>query len=87
MHGLFSVAVIECPLQTTYCPGSDSLILDTKTEPSKEDEGKLQSWTKVLKYFWISGAFSNSHIPCPSPHPTNNVGRMFPEFFSSFNFE
>ena len=43
MHGLFSVAVIECPLQTTYCPGSDSLILDTKTEPSKNDEGKLQS--------------------------------------------
>ena len=71
------------PVRIGYCAGSDSLILDTKTKPSKEDEGKLQSWTKVLKYFWISGAFSNSHIPCPSPHPTNNVGRMFPEFFFS----
>ena len=34
-----------------YCPGSDSLILDTKNEHSKEDEGKLQSWKKVLGYF------------------------------------
>ena len=34
----------------------------------------------------ISGAFSNSHRPNPSPHPTNNVGRVYPEFFPSFNF-
>ena len=34
-----------------------------------------------LGYFWISGAFFNSHIPWPSPHPTNNIGPMFPEFF------
>ena len=47
MHVLFSAAVIARPLQTTYCPGYDSLILDTKTVHSKEDEGKLQSWTKV----------------------------------------
>ena len=47
MHVIFSAAVIACPLQTTYCPGSDSLILDTKTAHGKEDEGKLQSWTKV----------------------------------------
>ena len=26
------------------------------------------------------------HTAQPSPHPTNNVGRMYPEFFSSFNF-
>ena len=44
MHVLFSAAVIACPLQTTYFPGSDSLILDTKTVHSKEDKGKLQSW-------------------------------------------
>ena len=36
-----------------------------------------------LGYFWITEAFSNSHIPRPSPHPTNNIGRMFPEFFPS----
>ena len=24
--------------------------------------------------------------PKPSPHPTNNVGRMDPDFFPSFNF-
>ena len=32
----------------------------------------------------ISGAFSNSYRPNPSPHPTNNVGRVYPEFFSEF---
>ena len=36
-----------------------------------------------LGYFWIIEAFSNSHIPCPSPHPSNKIGRMFPEFFPS----
>ena len=45
-----------------------------------------QSWTKVLRHFCISRAFSNSHRPNPSPHPTNNVGRVYPEFFLSFNF-
>ena len=31
-------------------------------------------------------AFSNSHRSSPSPHPTNSVGRVYPEFFSSFSF-
>ena len=43
-----------------------------------------QSWTEVLGHFCISGAFSNSHRSNPSPHPTNNVGRVYPEFFSEF---
>ena len=42
---------------------------------------ELQSWTKVLGHVWVSGAFSNSHRSNPSPHPTNTVGRVFPEFF------
>ena len=46
----------------------------------------VHSWTKVLGNFCISGVFSNSHVSNPSPHPTNNVGRVYPEFFSSFNF-
>ena len=46
----------------------------------------LQSWTKVLGHFYVSGAFSNSLRSNPSPHPTNNVGRVYPEFFPSFNF-
>ena len=46
----------------------------------------LQSWTKVLRHFCISGAFSNSHVPYPFSHPSNNVGRMYPKFFPSFNF-
>ena len=51
MHVLFSAAaVIACPLQTTYCHGSDSLILDTKTVHSKEDKGKLQSWTNSNRH-------------------------------------
>ena len=41
----------------------------------------LRSWTNVLEHFNISGAFSNSHRPNPSPHPTNNVWRVYPEFF------
>ena len=44
----------------------------------------LQSWTKVLGYFCVSGAFSDSHRSNPSPHPTNNVGHVYPEFFSEF---
>ena len=40
-----------------------------------------QSWTKVLGHFCISEAFSNSDRSNPSPHPTNNVGRVYPELF------
>ena len=43
-----------------------------------------QSWTKVFGHYCISGAFSNIHRSNPSPHPTNNVGRVYPEFFSEF---
>ena len=80
MHVLFSAAVIACPLQTTYCPGSDSLILDTKTVHSKEDEAKLQSWTKVgiLLNFW--GVFQFTHtLPLPSPHKQHwtHISRIF----------
>ena len=44
----------------------------------------LQSWTKVLGHFRVSGAFSNSHRSNPSPHPTNSVERVYLEFFSEF---
>ena len=43
---------------------------------------ELQTWTKVLGHFCVSGAFSNLHRFNTSPHPTNNVGRVYPEFFS-----
>ena len=84
MHVLFSAAVIACPLQTTYCHGSDSLIRDTKTVHSKEDEGKLQSWTKVgiLLNFW--GVFQFTHtLPLPSPHKQRwtHVSRIFSTLF------
>ena len=46
----------------------------------------LQLWTKVLGHFRVSGAFSNSRRSNPSPHPTNGVERVYPEFFPSFNF-
>ena len=80
MHVLFSAAVIACPLQTTYFPGYDSLILDTKTVHGKEDEGKLQSWTKVgiLLNYW--GVFQFTHtLPLPSPHKQRwtHVSRIF----------
>ena len=29
----------------------------------------------------LFGAFFNSHTPSTSPHPTNNVGRVYPEVF------
>ena len=35
---------------------------------------------KSLGHFCVSGAFSNSHRSSPSPYPTNNVGRVCPEF-------
>ena len=34
---------------------------------------RLQSWTKVLGHFCMSGAFPSSHRPNSSPHPTNKV--------------
>ena len=46
----------------------------------------LQSWTKVLGHFCVSGAFSNSHRANPSPHPINNGGRVYSELFPSFSF-
>ena len=71
-----------------YCPGSDLLILDTKTEPSKEDEGKLPSIMDkslgILLNFW--GVFQFIHtLPLPSPHKhrRTHVSRIF---FPSFNF-
>ena len=45
-----------------------------------------QSWTKVLGHFCVSGIFFKSHRSNPSPHPTNNVGRVYPDFFERFNF-
>ena len=33
----------------------------------------------------VLGAFLKSHISNTSSHPTNIVGRVYPEFFSSFN--
>ena len=47
-------------------------------------EWNIQSWTKVLGHFCISGTFFNSHSSNPCPHPTNNVGRVYPDFFSKF---
>ena len=50
---------------------------------------------KARKYFnhgqksWDTFAFLGRfpiHTAQPSPHPTNNVGRTYPEFFQSFNF-
>ena len=41
-------------------------------------------WTKVLGHFGVSGMFSNSHRPNPSPHPHKQswtrVSRIFSEF-------
>ena len=37
----------------------------------------------TLLHFW--GIFQFTQVQ-PSPHPTNNVGRVYPEFFPSFNF-
>ena len=80
MHVLFSAAVIACPLRTTYCLGSDSLILDTKTVHFKEDEGKLQSWTKLGILLNFGGVFQFTHtLPLPSPHKQRwtHVSRFF----------
>ena len=83
MHVLFSAAVIACPLQTTYCHGYDSLILDTKTVHSKEDEELRQTTIMdkslgILLNFW--GVFQFTHtLPLPSPHKQRwtHVSRIF----------
>ena len=36
--------------------------------------------------FAFLGRFTMHTGPTPSPQPQNNAGRMYPEFFSSFNF-
>ena len=46
----------------------------------------LQSYTKILGHSQISGAFSDSHRSNPSPHPTNNIGCVYPVTFPSLNF-
>ena len=38
----------------------------------------------TLLRFW--GVFQFTDSFNTSPHPTNNVGRVYPEFFPSFNF-
>ena len=81
MHVLFSAAVIACPLQTTYCPASDSLILDTKTVHSKEDKGKLQSWTKVGILLNLLGRFPIHTYPAPSLTPQTTLDACFQNFF------
>ena len=58
---------------------------DNNNEKEKVDKYQdLQSWTNVLVNFCISGVFSNSHMPYPSPHSANNFGRVYPNFFSQF---
>ena len=54
------------------------------TGPKRLSGADLQSWRKVSGHFFVSVAFSSSHRSNPSPHPTNNVGRVYPEFFSEF---
>ena len=39
---------------------------------------------KSLWHLCVSEAFSNSLRSNPSPHSTNNVGCVYPEFFSEF---
>ena len=46
----------------------------------------LQSWTKDLVHFCISGAFSNSQMPNLFPHPINGMDTCFQNLFVSFSF-
>ena len=53
------------------------------------EESQLPSYNRGQKS-WDTcaflGAFSYLHRSNPSPHPTNNFGRVHPDFFPSFNF-
>ena len=40
----------------------------------------------VTEMLIICKVSQNYNAINPSPHPTNNVGRVYPEFFPSFNF-
>ena len=45
---------------------------------------RLKSFTYNHGQKCISRVFSNSHMPNPSPHPTNIIGCVYPEIFPSF---
>ena len=64
---------------------SDGGLFNLETTMVSVLHKKMQSWTKVLGHFSVSGAFSNSHRSNTSPHPTNNVGGVYPEFFRVYH--
>ena len=47
-----------------------------KTTIMDKSLGTLLHFWDIFQLTWVQ----------PSPHPTNNVGCMYPEFFPSFNF-
>ena len=74
-----------CDFQWPPAPQNENCNTDRSTilwgEFSDRDYNHGQ---KVSGHFCTSRAFSNSHRSNPSPHLTNNVGRVYPAFFFEF---
>ena len=74
---------ITCTITMTININDNDNDNDNNNEKEKVDKYQnLQSWTKVLGHLCISGAFP-IHMLYPSPHSANNVGRVYPNFFST----
>ena len=71
------------PVRIGYCAGSDSLILDTKTKPSKEDEN-YNHGQKSWNTFEFLGRFPIHKYPAPPLIPQTTLDACFQSFFSQF---
>ena len=67
------------PVRICYCAGTDSLILDTKTTRSKEDEGKLQIVAISITIIFLPPKFVSLYFySFPNPQPPLPHFHRFP---------
>ena len=55
--------------------------LKSKDRKHQINESFYHQGQKSWRHFCICGDFFSSHMPNPIAHPTNKVGRVYPEFF------
>ena len=86
-YPLFLLFLANLSGHHAYCLQTADVFQVVASLPSKQEPKNVSASRRLpclLGHFRVYGAFSNSHRPNPSPHPTNNVGRVYREFFSEF---